>query len=66
MSRKVSYGVTLALFMTVWWYVYVRPMDEARAAILDCMDERGEVNGDCTKSKATIATNNGNQTGQGD
>ncbi len=66
MRRNLSYGFTTVLFLMVWWWAYVRPMDEARSAILDCMDEAGEIDGSCTKAKREAVADNGNQTGQGD
>jgi hypothetical protein len=37
--------ITGVLFITVstgWYFGYVRPADTARAAIMDCMIERGD------------------------
>ena len=57
MKNRLVYVGTVVGMMVLWYWAYVRPMDEARAAVLDCMNDRGEIDEHCANSKGKIATN---------
>ena len=47
--NRLVYAGTVLGFILIWWWAYVRPMDEARADDLICMDKNGEIDRVCKK-----------------
>ncbi len=48
MSNSMKLEVTTMFLLvtalcTVWYFGYVKPMDEARADVIDCMDTTGDL-----------------------
>jgi hypothetical protein len=43
MRNKLVFAGTIVGFMVLWWWAYVKPMDDLRAEMLDCMDRDGEI-----------------------
>lgn len=50
--------LTVLLFAaaaTAWYFVYIKPADEARAAIIDCMADRGDLHSRAAYDACVVA-----------
>jgi len=50
--------IIIACFLAVcvgWYFAYVKPADEARAAIIDCMADRGDLHSRAAYDACVVA-----------